>query len=122
MKNIKQLAKEMSSNVWFKNPFESKAPLNLKPTHALPVEAKRLLNWIRCDYFVRHMPMSMSQLTRLSIGDLRTIARLLKPFSQEEMRDYDRSQLIRFIAGHQGDPGNYHALPPLPYGDLPDLE
>ena len=72
-------------------------------------------------YFLQ-MPMSVHKLSSLPMGTLRVIAKQFKAYDGEEMRGYNRNELVRFICGHQNEPEQYLPIEKLPGIDYPDLE
>jgi hypothetical protein len=84
-----------------------------------PVEQQRL--WARRFYFRSFMPMEFTELARQKRSDLLTIATLFKFYNGDEMRDWNRDELIRFIAGNQQDLSQYHLMEPMPGTSLPVL-
>lgn len=122
MLTLRQLAEQMSANVWFKNPFKIQKAKGSKSAKDLSSEAKRGLTWLRHFYLLHRLPTSIEKLSDLEIGELRLIAKIFKAYDHQEMLGFDRPMLIQFICSHQQDVQQYHPLPPLPYGSLPPLD
>lgn len=122
MLSLREAANRFAANVWFKNPFTVLAAKKAKPLTKVSSEGIAMLNWTRHQHILNNMPATHESLCELSIGDLRIVARCFKPYVIEQMRDYTREDLIRFIEAHQRDVEAYRPLPPLPFGSLPDIE
>lgn len=121
MLSLRQLAEQMSANVWFKNPFNILKPKRTKPMSQISGDAKRMFAWARHYHILNNMPCSIEKLTSLEMGELRLMASLFKAYDYEDMLSYDREMLIQFICGHQNDITQYVTLPPLPFGSFPEL-
>lgn len=122
MLSLKEAADRKSANTWFINPFRFLLPKKKKSLNEVSSDAVRMLNWMRHYYLLNQLPATTESLDKLTIGDLRLIASIFKPYVQNEMRDATREDFIRFIAGHQRDIEMYRPLEPLPFGSLPELE
>lgn len=122
MLSLKEAASRMAANVWFKNPFTILAAKKAKPLSTVSSDGVAMLNWTRHQHILNKMPATHESLDKMSIGDLRIVARCFKPYVIEEMRDCTREDLIRFISANQRDIQMYRSLPPLPFGSLPEIE
>ena len=97
-------------------------PKSERPVSDLPRAAQELVTWARRYDFAKHLPLAISVLNRLPIGDLRTGASVFKHYDPENMRGYSREELIAFVGAHQHEPGDrIDVRGELPYGNLPDL-
>lgn len=122
MLSLREAASRIAANVWFKNPFTILAAKKAKPLSKVSSDGIAMLNWTRHQHVLNTMPASHESLCEFSIGDLRIIARCFKDYVIEQMRDYTREELIRFIEGRQRDIEAYRPLPPLPFGSLHEIE
>jgi len=122
MLSLRQLADQMSANIWFKNPFKIQKTKTSKSVKDLALETKSMLLWLRHFYVLHRMPTSLEKLSSLEIGHLRLIASFFKAYDHQEMLSFDKPTLIQFICAHQQDVQQYRPLPPLPFGSLPDLD
>lgn len=84
--------------------------------------AKTYQVWIQLFLYRLQLPLSTDSLTRFSIGQLRQLATIFKSYCGEEMRDFDKSEMIRFISGHQHDPSQLKPMKKLNGILLPELE
>lgn len=122
MLSLREAASRAVANVWFKNPFIILTAKKAKPLSKVSSDGIAMLNWLRHQHILNNMPATHESLCKQSIGDLRIIARCFKDYVIEEMRDYTREDLIRFIEGRQRDVHAFRPLPPLPFGSLPEIE
>lgn len=102
-------------------PYKTKKQKPIAPLGAknLPSKAEQLLRWVRREHFRKNLKkMSIHNLRRLPMGDLRTILSLFD-VDPEEVRQFKKNDFIRKILGYRE---NAIAPEPIPYGSLPEFD
>lgn len=66
--------------------------------------------------------MSIDTLSKFSMGQLRQLATIFKSYCGEEMRDFDKKEMIQFICGHQADPSQLKPMRKISGVVFPELE
>ncbi len=84
--------------------------------------AEQYRKWIQRFLYFLQLPMSNQALNDLSVGELRVIASLFKAYNGNDMRYFNKNELIRFVAGHQQDREQYHPIPHIKGVKLPKLK
>lgn len=88
--------------------------------HKKSEAAVAMFRWSRRKEFGRGVPYSFERLEKFPIQDLKAIAVLIPEYEHSVVVAMNRTELTRWILGHQGDspidPG------PPPFGEIPTIE